>query len=311
MDNLTPQQKDQIKSWSEERDTLLRDISLLRNAKDILINKANGEGISGEDILIILGEIDGLKKKKDLLSDEISVLKTEKISLDIISKDKTNLISEISVLERQKRDLIEQNSTISTEILTKEQEEEKNNFLNEIAALRVEKENLTKANKDLGISNSELTNSIHVSIGRIEELKKKEEDLSKMTSTEVTNLLIKKSILEGQITDLSKEVAYLEDKKSGITEDIVNQKEIYNDLFDKAGTLREIVGHVVAISDKNIIKLEQHSSILVDKVKEVVAISTENINKHNVILDEIPKIFVELKRKSLEREPLKKIKHTP
>jgi len=49
----------------------------------------------------------------------------------------------------------------------------------------------------------------------------------------------------------------------------------------------------------------------VDKVKEVVAISTENINKHNVILDEIPKIFVELKRKSLEREPLKKIKHTP
>lgn len=308
MIDLTPQQENQLKSWSSERDNLLREISILRGKKGDLIKQRKEEGIDTDALLL---DTSKLENSKTILEDKIKELNKEIFVLDNTAKEKKQLVSDITELKRQKNDLILENSKISNSILSKEEIDEKAQYLSEIAALKIEKANLTKTNEDLGISNIELTNSIHISIGRIEELKTREKDFTEMMTVDNTEKILVKTRLQEQVYSLEKEVKFLEDKKKGLTEDIVNQKEIYSDLFDKAGTLREIVSHVVTISDKNMIKLDQQSSILVDKVKEIVAISTENINKHNVILDEIPKLFVELKRKSLEREPLKKIKHTP
>ena len=44
------------------------------------------------------------------------------------------------------------------------------------------------------------------------------------------------------------------------------------------------------------------------KTDEILKLSTENITAHNQVLGEIPKLFVELQKKSLNREILNKNK---
>jgi hypothetical protein len=181
-------------------------------------------------------------------------------------------------------------------------------ILLEISNLSTEKENLTKHNKDLVLSGKDIHDTLHQTIGRIEEVKRKEKEMAEQVNLTLAELSIKKRGLETLIPSMEKEIKNLQNQKDILVEFITTLDKTKLEKEEGLKLLDKVVGHVIEVSDSNITQLEQQTSILVDKVKEVVAISTENINKHNVILDEIPKLFVELRRKSLEREEFKRTK---
>ena len=104
---ITPEQREQLKTWAGQRDSLLSEISVLRTSKEGL-EKTSKELASSNtninaDINKALGRIEELKKKEaelvTLQSKEISSLQVEKVGLE---SDVSNLWKIINILNEQK-----------------------------------------------------------------------------------------------------------------------------------------------------------------------------------------------------------------
>lgn len=186
---------------------------------------------------------------------------------------------------------------------------ERDSLLNEISILRDEKSKLINENNEISESSSEIIKNLNIVLGRIEELEKKEKESSERITIENSNNLIKKTKLETEITALESDIKELKEKKDTLVGFISVLEKQKSDKEAGIKLIEDIVNNVVTISNKNMAILDQHSSVLVEKMKEVISLSTQNIEKHNVILTKIPELFVELRRKSLERDEIKKIKH--
>lgn len=201
------------------------------------------------------------------------------------------------------------------EKITPEQKEQLNNWsiqrdalLGVIAGLKTEEEKRTNRVKDLAISATELENKIQQSIGRLEELDKVELLYMEIVDSKLPDLETQKTKLETLVTILEKEAGGLLDKKEEIKKDIEFLTKVQSEIFKRTGILEEVVEHVTKVSASNIKELDEVVASLTKKVKEVIALSTEDIEAQNRILGEIPKLFVELQRKVLLRNELKKVK---
>ncbi len=182
-------------------------------------------------------------------------------------------------------------------------------ILFEISNLNIKKEKLTKSNKEISISNSEINDKINKSIGRISELKKNEKKSSHLVELETLNIILKKEKLESSVAILNNEISELENKKKLLVENIkiLNDNKIIKE--DGIKLIDKISNNIVTINNENLNKFNSYSSVLIKRIKELTELSTKNIDKHNIILDKIPSLFVELQRKSIDREVLKKTKH--
>jgi DNA repair exonuclease SbcCD ATPase subunit len=197
------------------------------------------------------------------------------------------------------------------EKLTPEQKEQlltwggqRDSLLNEISALRSEQERLSSENVDLAVSSTDIADRIQQSIGRMSELDKQENDYINIIAAKIPALEVEKSILETKIPTLNKEIEELEVKKQNLEKDIMFLTVNYEEIFSRTGSLEKIVEHVTSVSSSNITELENSVSELTKKVKDILALSESDLKAHTDVLQEIPRLFVELKRKSLVREKL-------
>ena len=183
--------------------------------------------------------------------------------------------------------------------------EQRDSILLEISSLKTEREGLEKRNKDLSDSNTEIQGTIVKSIGRMEELDKQEDLYTQIVSDEIPKLESEKTKLETLIAAFQKEVDTLKSEKNTLIKDIEFLRTTHNEVFDRTGILREIVENVTKISSTNIQVMDSTISALKLKVEEILQASTDGIDANNRILNEIPRLFVELQRKSLIREKIK------
>lgn len=179
---------------------------------------------------------------------------------------------------------------------------ERDSILSEISILKTEKEVLTKKNKELAESNTEIQTSIVEANVRMEELDKKESLYAEIVSIEIPKLEVQKTTLETEITGFQKEVSYLDLKKEGLLRDIEFLIKTQKDVFEKTGVLEKVVEHVTKVSTTNIKELEDAVASVKTKVDEILKVSTSEIDAHTQILNEIPKLFVELQKKSLIKQ---------
>jgi len=112
MEEITVEQKEQLKTWAGQRDVLLSEISVLRDEK-LKLEKTNKEAADSftniqNRILISEGRLLELDKKEkevnDILSVEISDSITKKTALETQIPE---LEKYVTVLENQKKSLIE------------------------------------------------------------------------------------------------------------------------------------------------------------------------------------------------------------
>lgn len=197
------------------------------------------------------------------------------------------------------------------EQITPEQKEQLNNWsiqrdalLGEIALLKNEKESLLKANAEIAISSIDIANRIEQSKGRMAELDRQETDYINIIAVEIPALESQKTKLETEIPNLQKEIGVLSDKKDELTKDIMLLIVVQDEVFNRTGILEKVVEHVTNISSANIKELDNAVIALTNKVQEFVSLSDTNLKAHTEILNEIPKLFVELSKKTLIRQKI-------
>jgi chromosome segregation ATPase len=107
MEEITPEQNNQLKTWAGQRDSILLEISNLQTAKEKLVtsNKEIAEAYSDteKNMNQVIGRIEELNKKEVelhlLISKEIASLESRKTCLET---EITNLTKLVEVLSTQK-----------------------------------------------------------------------------------------------------------------------------------------------------------------------------------------------------------------
>lgn len=200
---------------------------------------------------------------------------------------------------------------MNEEQITPEQKEQLSNWsiqrdtlLNEIANLTNEKETLSKANTEIALSSIDISNRIEQSKGRMEELDRQEADYINIISVEIPGLESQKTKLETEIPNLKEEIGVLSGKKDALTKDISFLIKIQEEVFNRTGILEKVVENVTNVSSANVKELDNAVISITEKVKEILVLSDTNLKAHTEILNEIPKLFVELQRQTLTRQKI-------
>jgi chromosome segregation ATPase len=305
MEDLSQMQKDQIVSWSVQRDTLLKEISVLKDEKGKHLKAYENRGISGEDFLnVSLNRKDDLSNEIENLENDIKNLRSEKTNLTEEVKERGQVISDIQNLKNIQAELIEKNTRLSDVFVDKEQEAKIASLESEISILEQKKNNLIKKNIELAESNTDIEKKIVGATERMKELDKQETLYMEIVDSKLPKLEEQKTKLETFVSELTKEAGDLMDKKDSLTKDIMFLIVTQEDVYNRTGALEKIVEHVTKVSSSNIKELDKAVEDISKKAKEIITLSDSSIKKQNDVLDEIPKLFVELRRKSLVREKL-------
>ena len=175
-------------------------------------------------------------------------------------------------------------------------------ILKSIAEKRDEEQKLIVNLKNLAESQTDLLNRIQQSIGRIEELKKKEEEFGTLTTSENAGLRVIKSQLQTEITGHRTEIEALKETKLVLTESIAVLTNLHDKVFDKVNGLESIVGGTVKIASENATEINNILITAGAELQKIIDISEKNVEKTNQLILEIPKIVVDLHRDVLQRK---------
>lgn len=183
-------------------------------------------------------------------------------------------------------------------------------ILGEIAVKKTEQEGLTKINKELAASNTEISNKIQQSIGRLEELDRQEVNRATFVLKDVAELDNRKSVLQAEVTNLVSDIVDLTEAKNELKDEIVSATKVHETVFSRASDIERIITETVTINSSNAHEIK---TILVEagaELKKVIDIGKESVVVANRAIAEIPKIIVDLHRDVVERRRLNKHKVT-
>lgn len=201
------------------------------------------------------------------------------------------------------------------EELTQEQKQQlvswvsqRDSILVDIANKRVEQEQLTLSNKNLAASNAEIQGSISRSIGRLEELDKLEKEYEEIVSTTLATTLVQKTQLETEIQGLKKEISLLECERITLVGMFGDLKEIHAQYSKDANDINRAVGETVQKNSQMTTEISNLLITLKDEIKKVIDVNTANVEKTNVVINDLPRIIFDLQRELFERKKFNKIK---
>lgn len=177
--------------------------------------------------------------------------------------------------------------------------EERDSILAEIAILKIEKENLQKVNKDLANSNTDIETRMIEIRGRIEELKIKEAELPLVISKEVAFLQSKKSTLESEIASLSKIVEILTTQKTSLEADVSFALSNFEVIKGETFLLDKVVDKVTTVSQDNTTKINSLVSDLATSLEEIIEVNRKNVFETNVVIEKLPAMIMEAQKHGL------------
>ncbi len=291
MDQISPEQNEQLKNWSSQRDSIVADlhINTEENNKLVTENKA-------------------LRTEKTQLENEIVEYKKILSQKDFLISEINRLTPINQNLERINRDLNETILAGQNTVNLKSWVSQRDALLTEISNKKCEKDKLNEECINLSDSSTEITTKIIESRGRLDELTKKEEEFSKVIKTDTAYLILEKTDLQTKNEGLKIENKLLEEKKNGLLQDVANITGFHDHIFEKVNNLEGIVSKTIAISTDNAKEIESVLRSAGAELKKVVDIGEANVNKTNKLVLEIPKIIVDLHRDIIERRKINRVR---
>jgi septal ring factor EnvC (AmiA/AmiB activator) len=184
--------------------------------------------------------------------------------------------------------------------------EQRDELLSGISALKVEEEKLQAKNKELASSNSDIESRMLIIQGRIEELKIKESEIPAVISKEIALLESKKNSLQTEITATIKILEILKSQKAPLEADIEKALATFEILKGETLLLDKIVGHVTEVSNKSVITIDALVAAVKRSMQDLLDTNKVNVDKTNLVIKELPVVFLEAKRQSLERVKISK-----
>lgn len=200
---------------------------------------------------------------------------------------------------------------------TPEQKKQLNSWVNQrdsilidIGKNKTEYEKLIEINKNLAISNTDISNRIQQSIGRLDEILIKEKERTQLISSEILPLEIEKSKLQTEISSLKSEIKILVEKKNDFIKDIEFISKAHENIFSRTSEIERIISETVKINSSNATEVNDILVKASDEFKKIIDIGEKNVSITNKIISEIPKIVVDLHRDILERKKIGRSKIT-
>lgn len=182
-------------------------------------------------------------------------------------------------------------------------------LISEVAGLESRKEKLGSEIKDMATSYADIEERRTQYIGRIEELIQKEKDLYSLTPKELVELRIEKSTLQSEITLLKSSVNELNLLKFEAKNDVAFASDVLKSMTERANALESVVGNTMEVNKANVSIIENMVESVKNGLQSIINSNNENVEKTNVVINDLPKVFLEVKRQSLERNTIKKQKH--
>lgn len=176
---------------------------------------------------------------------------------------------------------------------------QRDTLLLEISNLRTAEEKLRVTNKDLANSNTDIIAQMNKVQGRIEELKAKEVDLPQVLSKEVAYLESKKSTLESEITLLIKLVEALTTQKTSLEADVSFALSAFDVVKGETLLLDKVVDRVTQVSQANTAKIDLLVSNLATSLEEIVEVNRKNVFETNVVIEKLPAMLMEAQKHGL------------
>lgn len=186
--------------------------------------------------------------------------------------------------------------------------DQRDSILKEIAIASDQLNQLTFLNKNLSDSNTEIADKIQQSIGRLNELKKKEDEMADVISIGFSNLRDNKNVLEVVNDSLKEENKILEEKKDNLIKDITFLQSVHDTVFEKVNGLRSFVDGIVKISSENANKVNTMFISASETFQKVIDRGEVNVQKTNMLISDIPKMIVEIHRDIIERKKINKVR---
>jgi chromosome segregation ATPase len=163
-------------------------------------------------------------------------------------------------------------------------------ILVDIGNKRTEQEKLTKTNLELAASNTEIQDKIQQSIGRLEELEKKEIQNSEKLSIRRYELYVEKTQLETQLEYLKKEIGLLECERITLIGMFEDLKNVHTDILGNANEMNKTVGENVKLNSQSTIEIRNLLNDIKGEVQKIHDVNSENVEKTNRVIAEIPRI---------------------
>lgn len=185
---------------------------------------------------------------------------------------------------------------------------QRDSILLDISNNRVENDKLVLSNKDLAASNTEISDRVQQSIGRIEELKKKEEEFGSLTQSSNLSLVSENSRLQSENSSLITSNASLKSEKDSLVFDIKNLFEIRTKVFESVNGLESMVGGITAISSENATKINNILIAAGEELQKIIEINKVNVVKTNAIINDLPVMIFNLQRDIIERKRITKVR---
>jgi chromosome segregation ATPase len=259
---------------------------------------------------LTLEQLDSLTKlaseKRDSILKEVKKKEVELADIDKTLFERKAMLFDIPKIRSEIASLQGVRRNLNEDILTQQEKAEKNNWvaqrevlMKEVSLLRDEKLKLEKTNKELADSHTHTITQINKVEGRIDELNKKETEYESVIDMELAQKIIKKTSLENQIPALEKQVDLLESQKNSLIESIQIMQSVNSGFAAKNIDLEKQIGGVILLAEKNIGVVNSLMESLKVSTKELIDINTKNVKETNIVINQLPRMVVELQKHGL------------
>jgi len=156
---MTPDQIHSLKSWSEERDTMLAELSLLRSEKELISNDCN---MLGENKAALMTDISRLKGSIEIM-EEYEEERANTMSHDLVALtiEKTNLENTLSSLSKEIETGVAKKLEIETSLF---------NLVPVYERVTWQINQLTETVNTVVTTNNEGTRELNILIGKLKEV---------------------------------------------------------------------------------------------------------------------------------------------
>lgn len=174
--------------------------------------------------------------------------------------------------------------------------EQRDTLLREIGVLSVQRDELAKDNTEKGLASADLDKQIAEKKGRIVELDALETRWRTSVSTDISELEIRKSRLEGECLVKETELKSLSEQSIIATEAITVIQSAHETMKDQAAIVNKVAGEMIQTSQLHTSEMK----VIMTEIKaisdQVIEKGNENIKQTGIILEKLPRYIFELQK---------------
>lgn len=174
--------------------------------------------------------------------------------------------------------------------------EQRDTLLREIGVYQTQYNDLKKSTTDAGSALAELHRQISESRGRLAELEALEERWRTSLSSDIAELEVRKSRLEGEVAVEEDKLKASKEKHVIVISSIDALSSAHDKMSDQAAIVNKVVGEVIETTQTHFSEVRGIFAEVKAISDEVITKGNENIKQTGIILDKLPRYIFELQR---------------